>query len=74
MKKCFSLLLASVFLAGVGCDGQTHPSGPVDTSDPNKTHGVMAPLPKAGKDPTSLKGGPGAPSAGSGLPKVPGGK
>lgn len=61
MKKCFSLLIVGVFMAAVGCDKQTHPSGPIDTSDPNKTHGAMTPLPKGGKDATKLGGMPKGP-------------
>jgi hypothetical protein len=59
MKKCFLLLVTGLFLAAVGCDKQeTHPSGAVDTSDPNKTHGTMTPLPKGSNDPTKLVGVP----------------
>jgi len=66
MKKFFLFLLTGVFMAAVGCgEKETHPSGPVDTSDPNKTHQTMTPLPKDVKDPTKL---------GVGMPKAPGGK
>jgi len=65
MKKCFALLIAGVFLAAVGC-GESHPSGKVDTSDPNKVIGTMTPLPKT-KDPTGLSG---MPKGGAG-PKAP---
>ncbi|QEG25332.1 hypothetical protein GobsT_00560 [Gemmata obscuriglobus] len=61
MKKSFALLVFSVMLAAVGCEGKTLPSGPVDTSDPNKTYGGMAPLPKGGKDPVKPGGMPKAP-------------
>ena len=50
MKKCFAPLAFGVLLAVVGCEKQTLPSGPVDTSDPNKTHNAMSPLSKGGKD------------------------
>lgn len=63
MKKCVLFLIVGMFVAAVGCDKQTHPSGPVDTSDPNKTYGTMTPLQK-GKDPTKL----------TGMPKGPGDK
>jgi len=65
MKKCFPLLIAGVLLTAVGCDKQTHPSGPVDTSDPNKTHGTMTPVPKAGKESVTPTGMP------KGMPKGP---
>ncbi len=64
MKKCLPLLVLGVLLTAVGCDKQTLPSGPVDTSDPNKTHNAMTPLTKGGKD--SAKPG--------GMPKAPGDK
>ncbi|AMV30286.1 hypothetical protein VT84_38190 [Gemmata sp. SH-PL17] len=55
MKKCFSLLVAGVFLTAVGCEDKKFPSGAVDTSDPNKTIGTMTPLQKGSGDPTGLK-------------------
>ncbi|VTR90739.1 unnamed protein product [Gemmata massiliana] len=54
MKKCFSLLVAGMFLVVVGCEKKL-PSGSVDTSDPNKTFGTMTPLQKGSGDPTGLK-------------------